>query len=99
MPLDAGDEARYRPLVARANYLAPDRADIAFATEELGKSISRPSRGDWIRLRRLGRYLVGTPRMQVMFKWQWAPMQLFVTPTPIGPVTEMHGSPLREDAW
>ena len=72
-PLESADETRYRALVARANYLAPDRADIAFSVKELAKSMSKPTEGDWIRLKRLGRYLAGRPRMQLMFKWQNLP--------------------------
>ena len=54
----------------RANYLAPDRPDIAFAVTELAKSMAKPAEGDWTRLKRLGRYLTSRPRLQVMFKWQ-----------------------------
>ena len=63
-PLDAGDETRYRALVARANYLTPDRADIAFAVKEQAKAMSKPTVGDWERLKRLGRYLKGKPGLQ-----------------------------------
>ena len=31
--LDKDEEHQYRALVARANYMAPDRADIAFAVK------------------------------------------------------------------
>ena len=64
------EETRYRALVARANHLAPDRADIAFAAKELAKSMSKPIEGVWTRLKRLGRYFAGRPRMQIMLKWQ-----------------------------
>ena len=40
--------------------------------KELAKSMAKPCKGDWIRLKRLGRYLAGTPRMQVMMQWQGA---------------------------
>ena len=71
-PLDLQQESRYRALVARANYLSPDRADIAFAVKELAKSMSNPTNGDSARLKRLGRYLAGKPRLQLMFNWQEA---------------------------
>ena len=32
--------------------------------------MSDPRRGDWIRLKRLGRYLLGSPRLQQWFEWQ-----------------------------
>ena len=66
-----GDEAsKYRALVARCNYLAPDRPDIAYSVKELARQMSNPTVGDWYRLKRLGRYLKGQPRMQQIFKWQ-----------------------------
>ena len=70
--LDQDDSTKYRALVARANYLSPDRADIIVAAKELAKSMAIPCRGDMIRLKRLVRFLVGQPRMQVMFSCQEA---------------------------
>ena len=52
----------YRAPVARANHFAPDRPDIPFVATELAMSMSSPTRGDWERLKRLARYLKGTPR-------------------------------------
>ena len=72
--LDEQRSYAYRALVARANYLAPDRPDIAFAVKELARAMSKPDEGDWCRLRRLARYLKGKPRLVKMFKWQeWPP--------------------------
>merc|ERR1739836_281449 len=68
--LDDHKHSVYRALVARANYLAPDRPDIAFAVKELARSMSSPSRGDWERLKRLARYLKGKPRAVLRFDWQ-----------------------------
>ena len=70
VPLQGTEETRCRALVARANYLAPDCPDIAFAVKELAKAMAKPSNGDWIRLKRLGRYLAGRPRLQMNFHWQ-----------------------------
>ena len=66
------ESTRYRALVARVNYLSLDRADISFSVQELVKSMAKPCRGDLVRFKRLGRYLAGRPRMQVMFRWQGA---------------------------
>lgn len=68
--LEPTDETRYRALVARANYLAPDRADTVFSVKGLANSIAKPTECDWTRLKRFGRYLSERPRMQVMFRWQ-----------------------------
>ena len=35
-----------RALVARCNYLAPDRPDIAFAVKEFARAMANPTRGD-----------------------------------------------------
>ena len=44
--LEAIQEIAYRAIVARANYLSPDRFDISFAVTELAGPMSAPVRGD-----------------------------------------------------
>ena len=66
------DQVQYRALVARANYLALDRTDIQFAVKELCRSMSSPRVGDWRKLKRLGRYLLGSPRVVITFEYQVA---------------------------
>ena len=70
-----GDEhaTKHRALVARCNYLSPDRPDIAFAVKGFPRHMSIPRKGDWTRLKRLGRYFVGRPRLQQWSNWQSAP--------------------------
>jgi hypothetical protein len=68
--LSREDCTRYRAIVARANYLALDRADIQYAVKELCRSMSAPTKSDWEKLKRLGRYLVGKPRMVSVFEVQ-----------------------------
>jgi hypothetical protein len=66
-------EARqFRSLVARANYLSPDRPDIQYAVKKLCRNMSDPSRGDMANLRRLARYLIEKPRMIWSFAIQGA---------------------------
>ena len=58
------DAARlYRGAAARANYLAMDRPELALASKELCRTMSAPRRGDLAALRRLARYLLGSPRV------------------------------------
>lgn len=64
------DSTRYRAIVARCNYLFPDKPDIAYVVKELARKMSEPTEGDWQRLKRLGRYLKGKPRLQHVYKWQ-----------------------------
>merc|ERR1739836_61195 len=60
----------YRAVVARANYLSPDRPDIGYSVKELASAMSSPCRGDWDRLKRLARYLKGRPGVVHKFAWQ-----------------------------
>ena len=74
--LDAEHASKYRALVARCNYLSPDRPDISYSVKELARHMSDPSVGNWAQLKRLGRYLKGKPRMQQVFGWQDMPKTL-----------------------
>ena len=56
--------------MARGNYLAQDRTDIAFAVKELCRTMSRPSESDWQALKRLGRYLIDKVRVVTKYKYQ-----------------------------
>ena len=69
-PMNETDNTQFRALAARANYLAQDRGDIQFAVKELSRRMSSPASGDWIALKRLGRYLLGYPRMVAYFPYQ-----------------------------
>ena len=71
--LDDKEASCYRALVARCNYLSPDRPDISYAVKELARHMSAPTKGNWSQLKRLGRYLKGRPRLQQCFDWQPTP--------------------------
>ena len=47
----------------RAAYLSPDRADLGDAVKNLAKYMQSPRQVDMVRLKRLGRYLKGRPRV------------------------------------
>ena len=68
----------YRSVVAKANYLAADRSDVHFAVKECAKGMSNPTEGDWTKLKRLGRYLKGKPRVVVHYAWQEATSKVTV---------------------
>ncbi len=57
-------------MVARANFLSADRPDISFAVKELCRAMSKPTQLDWDALKRLGRYLLGKPRLVWYYGWQ-----------------------------
>ena len=53
----------YRAVTARANYLSQDWSDVRYAVKELSRSMSQPTEGDMVRLKRLGKYLRAHPRL------------------------------------
>ena len=68
--LSPSEATRFGGLAARANYLAQDRADIAFASKELCRRMSSPCDGDWAKLKRLVRYLRDHPACTYRFNLQ-----------------------------
>lgn len=70
MPFGDKDATSYRAIVARCNYLAPGRPDIAFAVKELARAMANPTRGDQQRPKRLARYFKGKPRLVLQYNWQ-----------------------------
>jgi hypothetical protein len=68
--LDEAATKWFRSGAARANYLAMDRPDLAFATKELCRRMSAPKLCDAASLRRVVRYLVDEPRLVYSFAWQ-----------------------------
>jgi len=77
-PLGPEQATLFRALAARANFLASDRPDIAFAVKELCRGMSLPTTRDEAAMKRLARYLVGRPRVVIHFGWQAAPKSLDV---------------------
>ena len=70
MEMEESDATRYRRLAARANFLANDRSDIQYAVKESCRRMAKPVKGDWKRIKKVGRYLKGRPRLVYRFKWQ-----------------------------
>ena len=68
--LSSHEAREFRGLAARANYLALDRVDIQYAVKEVCRGMAEPTKRDVRKLRRLGRYLKGRPRLVVEYKWQ-----------------------------
>ncbi len=71
--LNAEEATQYRALTARLNYLAQDRPDLQFTAKAVAKYMSEPREHDWLAVKRVARYLVGSPRVTQNFKWQHAP--------------------------
>ena len=68
--LEGMERKEFRTWPARANYLAMDRPDIQFSTKEVCRGTARPTKGDWRKLKRLGRYLVEQMRTVMRYPWQ-----------------------------
>ena len=64
------DATKYRAIVARLNFLSQDRADLQFPSKECSRFMAKPQHKHWKELKRIGRYLVGKPRVVHMFNWQ-----------------------------
>ena len=71
--LGPADASQYRANAARANYLVQDRADVQYAVKEIARRMSRPRMQDWGLLKRLARYLLGSPRVSFTYYWQTCP--------------------------
>ena len=67
--LNSTEATFFHALSARANYLAQDRPDIAFATKELCCEFCQPSKRSYERLKRVGRDLAGHHRMAYKYKY------------------------------
>ena len=67
--LQGSERNNYQRQAARANYLCQDRPDIGFATKELMRRLSAPNAEDLVALIKLGRYLMGRPRVVSRFKF------------------------------
>ena len=73
LPTVASDRiSLFRSVVMRAAYLAQDRADIAEAVKTLARRMQGPTESDFTRLKRLGRFLKGKPRVVTVFRPQQA---------------------------
>ena len=60
----------FRALAARANYLAHDRPDLAYAAKELCRQLAVPTTDSLDQLKRLIRYIVRCPRLVFHVRWQ-----------------------------
>jgi hypothetical protein len=61
--MDKEDATKFRSVAARMNYLGMDRSDIQYATKEVCRSMARPKKEDWQKIKRLARYLTEVPRL------------------------------------
>ena len=65
--LSMRDATLHRRLVAKLNYL--DRPDIRYAASTMGSQVSSPKDLDMVRLKRVGRLLIGRPIKWTNYRW------------------------------
>ena len=68
----------FRRSAAMANYMAQDRPDISFASKEVSRGMSCPTRLDTVKLKRLIPYLSIARRRAIKYTWQDPTEQLTV---------------------
>ena len=71
-PLSPDRHTSFRALAARANYLSADRPACQYAAKEISRWMSAPTELSFAALKRLGRYLLGRPRMVFRYPFQSA---------------------------
>lgn len=69
-PITAQQTTLFRSLVMRAQFLSQDRADIAEAVKAVTRKLKAPNEADLKDFKRLGRYLVGKPRVVNVYRPQ-----------------------------
>ena len=68
--LGAADRACYRSWTMRASYLSQDRCELQSAVEELARRMQQPNTKNVQALKRLVRFLKGSPRCLVVYNRQ-----------------------------
>ena len=71
LPLDK--HTSFRSMSMRANYVSEDRPDVKLSCKEIARLMSEPCEAGWQKLKRLGRYLIGVPRLAQRLERQTAP--------------------------
>ena len=68
--LTGSDCTKFRRAAARFNYMSLDRPDLSYASKVLARGMANPTESDVVRLKRILRYLRGTPNMYICYSWQ-----------------------------
>jgi hypothetical protein len=67
--LEGPEASEFRAMAARLNFMAQDCPDVQFATKEICREMSSPTRSSWTRIKRLARYLLD--RVRTVYKYEW----------------------------
>ena len=74
--LGQDDSRIYRRAAARLNYMSLDQVDLSYSSKEAARGMAKPTVGDVIRLKRILRYLKGSPTVINEFEWQFPPTEI-----------------------
>ena len=65
----------FRAISARSNYLAQDRPDGSYSGKELCREFGQPNGQSLVKLKRLGRYYAGKPRLVYRYDFAHTPAE------------------------
>ena len=65
--LDEAQTGEFRSMTMRLAYLSQDRPDVIHASRTLASAMKSPKMGDWLRLKKVARYLLKYPYMKRTF--------------------------------
>ena len=66
--LGSNDATTFRAISARSNYLAQNRPDDPYSGKELCREFGQPNGQSLVKLKRLGRYYAGRPRLVYLLR-------------------------------
>ena len=69
-PLEGQEATSFRATTARIHFLSADRADLQFCSKEASRCMARPTKGDLLILKRIGRCPIHKKRMAHLHRWQ-----------------------------
>ena len=74
--LEGAEVTEFRGTAARLNFMAQDCPDVQFATKEICRGMSSPTRSSWARVKRLARYLLAREKTVYVYEWLYEDSEL-----------------------
>ena len=68
--LSAEEGKVFRMLAARLNYMAQDNIVLQFAAKEICRNMAKPRRHDFVKVKRVVRFLKGIGELGLVYEWQ-----------------------------
>ena len=65
--LEGAEKATYGTCVGKAIFMASERPEAQYAIKEMAREIGQPTKRAWRALRHFGRYLLGTPTVELKY--------------------------------